>query len=92
MSRSIKIMLALSLVFALVYAGFLIYDHQQFQANLSEITRSLQSDSPYKLQAAWFTVVILRSAEFLVPSLIFGIVGMTMLIRDNKRPSSKKKY
>ncbi len=91
MSKSIKIMLALSLLFGLIYAGILIYDYQQFQANLSEITYSLQSDEPYKLQAPWFTVVVLRSAEFLVPALIFGIGGIVMLIRDYKKPSSKKK-
>lgn len=92
MSKSVKIMLAVSLVFILVYAGFLVYDHQQFQANLPEIIQSLQSEQPYKLQAAWFTVVVLRSAEFLVPGIIFGIAGVTTLVKDNKRPSSKKKY
>lgn len=92
MSRSIKIMLAIALVLGVIYAGFLIHDYQQFQANLSEIAYSLESSEPYKLQAAWFTVVVLRSAEFLVPALAFGIGGIVMLIQDYKKPSSKKKY
>ena len=91
MDKPVKIMLGISILLLIIFGVVVYNDSIQFQKNLILITQSLESSEPSKLQAAWFSVLVVRSVEFLVPSLIFGFGALLLHIRDNKKPKSKKK-
>lgn len=91
MDNPVKIMLSISILLLIIFGVVVYNDYLQFQKNLILITQSLESSEPSKLQAAWFSVLVVRSVEFLVPSLIFGFGALLLHIRDNKKPKSKKK-
>lgn len=91
MDKPVKILLGISILLLIIFGVVVYNDSIQFQKNLILITQSLESSEPSKLQAAWFSVLVVRSVEFLVPSLIFGFGALLLHIRDNKKPKSKKK-
>lgn len=82
-------MLILSAILAVLFAVILWYDHTQFQQHLTEIAEVLKDGSSSKLEAAWFSVVVVRFTEFLVPSLILGAAAIIMHVRDNRRPKQR---
>lgn len=91
MDRPIKIALGISALLLAVFLGFIISDYIHFQENLPRIAESLRSSDPAKLQASWFTVMLVRAIEFLVPSLIIGGGALIIHFRDNRKPKTKKR-
>lgn len=64
MEKSVKIMLFISAVFLAIFVIVLYMDYSGFHSNIEQIIKSLRSDEPYKLQAAWYSVVMIRIFEF----------------------------
>ncbi|MEY8381383.1 hypothetical protein [Ileibacterium valens] len=91
MEKSVKIMLFISAVFLAIFVIVLYMDYSGFHSNIEQIIKSLRSDEPYKLQAAWYSVVMIRIFEFLVLAIIFGAGGLFMHIRDNRIPKAGRR-
>lgn len=91
MEKSVKIMLFISAVFLAIFVIVLYMDYSGFHSNIEQIIKSLRSDEPYKLQAVWYSVVMIRIFEFLVLAIIFGAGGLFMHIRDNRIPKAGRR-
>lgn len=91
MEKSHKIMLLLSALFLLAFIGFLVNDYFQFHKNIEMIIDNLKSSDPNKIKAAWFSLVVIRSAEFLVPAFIFFFAAFYMHYKDNRKPKIPQK-
>lgn len=91
MQRSEKILLTISAVLILAFAMVLGNDYVQFHNNMEGIIYNLETASPDKIEAAWFTIVVYRSALFLIPAFVCGFIGLHSWIRDNMKPRSGKK-
>lgn len=92
MEKSVKVFLVISLILLVIYATVLFNDYNQFHNNLTQILRNLESAEPAKIQAAWFSVVVMRSVEFLIPALLLGSVGLIIHIRDHQVPGSRNRF
>lgn len=88
MEKSHKIMLVIALIFLALFIGFMINDYYQFQNNLEMIIDNLKSSDPNKIKAAWFSVIVVRSVEFLVPAFILSFAAIHMHYKDNQKPKS----
>ena len=89
MNKPIKILLSLSAILLILFIIVIFHDYTQFQENQLLIMESLKSSDPAKLQASWFSVVVIRAVEFLVPSLIFGFTALAFYVHDNRKPKKK---
>ena len=83
MNRSSKIMLAIAGILVLICILVLSHDHTEFVKNAARIAYNLESSDPYKMEAAWFTIVIFRCALFLVPAFILAFCSLYQIINDH---------
>ncbi len=90
MSRSSKIMLTISAVLVVLFALVLNNDHTEFLENIAQIAHNLESDDPHKLEAAWFTIVVYRSALFLIPAFILAFLPILQLVTDHLPHKSRR--